>query len=278
MKIRVPTKHPRAQKDENKSSAMRDKLKAISERKRKEQLALAAPAAREVAPVSGAKVTVRMNVSGNMRGMHAAGDSAHMKKVRAMRRFYNKQMPVLQCSGCAFAASCPQYKAGYECAFLPFLDSHNVDSESDLIEAMKVMVSGNMRRAHLATLMETLSGGAPSLETSEALNLTFMQLKGLHETMTKSQGEVTVEGDETIIGRLFGNVGNLLDHTRKAVDSPIDVAPAQLPETERPLVLAADSDVNHEIVREHSVEELIQLSGRKRSDVESKVAVSSNKL
>lgn len=173
-------------------------------------------------PKSGVRLSV--NVSGNLRGLAPANDSAHMSKVRAMRRFYNKQMPVLQCANCAFASSCPQFKAGYECAFLPFLNAHRIDTEEDLIGYMKELLGANMRRVHLTTIMETLGGGQPSLETSEALNLSFMQLAKLHE-LTSKQVSVSAELDETgtIIGKLFGGLSNLIEDTKLSVASPIEV-------------------------------------------------------
>src|SRR5439155_1653172 len=65
------------------------------------------------------KASVKVNISGNRRGMHNLADTEHMRKVRAMRQFYGPKLPVLACSTCAFATSCPAFKAGYECSFLP---------------------------------------------------------------------------------------------------------------------------------------------------------------
>lgn len=205
-------------RDAKRSRKFRLRLTKNSEQVRKQQLKPDA-----LVP-SKPGVRLSVNVSGNLRGLNNADNSAHMSKVRAMRRFYNKQMPVLQCANCAFASSCPQFKAGYECAFLPFLNAHKIETEDDLIGYMKELLGANMRRVHLTTIMETLGGGQPSLETSEALNLSFMQLAKLHE-LTSKQVSVSAELDEagTIIGKLFGGLGNLIEDTKQSVAHPIEV-------------------------------------------------------
>jgi hypothetical protein len=174
--------------------------------------------------------------------------------MRAMRRFYNKQMPVLQCSTCAFSTQCPQFRAGYECAFLPFLNSHRIETTEDLVSYMKELLGATMRRAHLSMLMETLSGAPPSMELSEALNLAFMQLKGLYETMTLRQtASVEIETkDSTIIGRLFGGLSSLLDHTKAVQVTPIMSMPLesqQVKEVETP-----KNDVNLAVLQDYSKE------------------------
>ena len=276
VKIR-PKQRSREELDASKATRVSAHLNKLSQKTRLAELQQASTPPKSRSAVSP-KVTVKMNISGTR---PEAAPSVDVKRKRAMRKFYSKAMPVLQCSGCAFASSCPKYRNGYECAFLPLLNSHEIESEGDLLDAMKTMAAGNMRRAHLATLMETLSGGAPSLETSEALNMTFMQLKALHETMTQTQGEVTIEsGDASIIGRLFGDVGSLIKHTRKAVDNPIDVSPAPLPEADRPkeLTEGESAEIDLDLVREHSVDELVHLSGKGREEVSGAVKVSEARI
>ncbi len=216
-----PVKQSATDRDANRSRSFQLRVRKTSEVVRRQQLSPAV--ALSAVPARGG-VKLAVNVTGNLRGMNNSDDSEHMKRVRAMRRFYNRQMPVLQCANCAFASSCPQFKAGYECAFLPFLNSHKIDSEGDLIAYMKELLGANIRRAHLNTIMETLGGGVPSLETSEALNLCFMQLAKLHE-LTSSQVSVSAELDSegTIIGRLFGNLGSLIEDTKQSVATPIEV-------------------------------------------------------
>ena len=232
-------------------------VKALSQVGKPRETAKAPPTV-PAAPTT--KVTV--NVSGNLRGMHLAGNSEEMRRRRAMRQFYNKQMPVLSCSTCAFSSTCPQFKAGYQCAYLPFLDSHRIESEQDLIQAMQTVAGASVRRMHLATLMETLSGGAPSLETTEALALTFQQLAKLHE-ISAQQTSVTVEtNDSGIIGRIFNGLESLVESTRQAHQTPIEVPPIFSQEPKVAALEDHSSEVDEELIRAHSKDELARATGK----------------
>jgi hypothetical protein len=173
-------------------------------------------------------------------------------------------MPVLNCSTCAFASTCPQFKAGYECAYLPFLNAHKIETERDLLEAAKELCSANMHRMHLASLMETLSGGMPSVETTEAMNMVFMQLAKLKEmTDQANEASLSIETeDEGIVSRIFGGFNGLLNSTRQAQENPIEVLPEQLQLSNNPLDVDAiledksSGDINQELLREHARDEV----------------------
>ena len=219
------------------------------------------------------KGKVRLNKSGNMRGIHNQinpPSSEHMTEVRkkrgAMSKIFNRAMPVLQCSNCAFATSCPQYKAGFECAYLPMLNSHTIESETDLMNAMKNLCEASLSRVHRQAMMETLTGGMPSLETSEAFNIAFMQLNQLHTKMVEGDtAEVSIDTEDgTIIGRLFGGLDNLVDTTQEAHSHPVELAP-QLTDTIDAQILAPSEDVNHELIKEHVKAELEVSTGQPTS-------------
>jgi len=265
------------EKDEVKDVKIRRKLWKLSSVRRNRELKEAKrfkPLKRgsESSPSSVAipanKTSLKLNVSGNLRGMHNyhnPPDSEQMRLIRAKRRFYNKQMPVLQCNNCAFSQNCPQYKAGYECAFLPFLSSHRVETEKDLFEYMKELIGSNMRRAHLATLQETLAGGKANFETTEALNLAFQQLTKLHEIMTEgAQGSISLESDDSgVIGKIFGSMESLMGATRDAHANPIEVIPLQLENgIDKEAEFGDKTLVNEDLVREHSRSELEHASGQ----------------
>jgi hypothetical protein len=212
-----------------------------------------------------------LNASGNKRGMHATSES--MRKIRAMRRIYrNKQLPVLQCSSCAYAQNCPSYKAGYECAYLPFLNAHSIDNEKDIVFYMRELISAKIRRIHIATMMETMSGATPSLELSESMQMAVDSLMKLHERMQETEeNEASFEGDASIVGKLFGNISNLLADTKQAQleysevvpvpnivrkdghDSVIDIDVEKIEEV-RP------SNVNHALADEFEKDELTKFN------------------
>jgi hypothetical protein len=257
------------------------KLHSKSDKERKLQLKAEAIARLPDKYSNGKEKSLVLNSSGNKRGLHMRKEepeeaSKRMKKIRAMRRFYNKQMPVLQCNGCAYSAQCPQYRAGYECAFLPMLNAHKIDSIPDLIHYMRELVGANMRRTHLGLTMETMSGGKPSLENSEALQMAFMQLKELHQIATKHDAEVEIETDDSsIIGQIFGDLKNLIQDTREANDEPINVAPVEKQLASADVLALTDkedhsADVNTELLREFSRDQILSRT-RKKSGSESPV-------
>lgn len=169
---------------------------------------------------------LKLNIRGTRTGMHMAEnppESEEMRRRRAMRRLWNKQMPELQCNNCQFSSQCPQYRAGYVCAFLPFLNSHTIENEKDLLFYAKELCGENVKRAQLMLIMERLSGAKPDIDTSEALTLVFNQLMDLHQRFI-DQDTTTLElesSDGTIIGRLFGGLDNLMGSTREAHKNPI---------------------------------------------------------
>lgn len=219
---RLKVKHVSSdERDDTKRTKLRMKLRRSSLKTRQEELGDRTPRKDQpLAPLAEGAVT---NRNGNQRGMHNAGDVERMRKVRAMRNFYGPKMPKMQCNTCQVSSVCPQYRAGYECAFLPFLKAHRIEDESDLVEYMKNLLGANMRRIHVSTLMETASGAAPSLELSEQLNLAFSQLKQLTDLMREGDGELEFEtNDESIIKQIFGGLGDLMDSTDEDITSGHD--------------------------------------------------------
>lgn len=244
--MRLKRKTPNGTKSYSGLGAIKHSLVNLSNKVRKDELKAALPTQ------PGTRMTV--NVTGNMRGMHMAENppsSEEMKKKRLMRKLWNKQLPVLQCNNCAFSSQCPQYKASYECAFLPFLNSHQIENAEDLIFYAKEMAGQNIRRSQLAMMMETLSGQQPSLELSEQMGMAFTQLLQLHERMTAPDTAISIETDDrTIIGGLFGGLSGLMEATKKAQDTRLAV-PIHADELSEGLLLDAPSTVSR--LPEHAV-------------------------
>lgn len=161
------------------------------------------------------------------RGQHNVTNppsSDHMAKVRQFRKLWNSKMPTLACANCAFSAQCPQFRSGYECAFSPFLNGHKIETADDLMFYAKELLQQNLRRGQQAMLMETLSGASPSLELSESLNATFMQLMSLHQRMTEGgNSDNSFGGKNPLVIQLFGDVRTLLRDTAACRSNPIEV-------------------------------------------------------
>jgi hypothetical protein len=209
----------------------------------------------EAHPKKENNTKVTINVAGNLRGMHNAANppsSEVMARNRSMRKLWNKRMPTLNCSNCQFSAQCTQFRAGYECAFLPFLNSHRIDTEEDLLFYAKEFLTLGIQRAQQTVIMERLSGAVPSLETTESLAYMFNQLMQLYTTMQKAnQVSLTVESsDAGIITRLFGDLSSLVGNTKAAKEKEID-APFFSRDTAIDVpALPEKSSVDDELVKE----------------------------
>lgn len=172
---------------------------------------------------SGTTVRLKLNRAGDLRGMTNAGDSEKMKALRAMRKLWNAKMPLMQCSSCQFAQQCPMFRPGYECAYNRFFDSHVIESPEDLIFYAKELCTQGVKRAQKMLLAETLSGGTPSLETSEALSHVFAQVMQLHERVTSGDEVEIISDDSSLLAKLFGGLNGIMDATRHQMANPIEV-------------------------------------------------------
>lgn len=183
----------------------------------------------------------------------AVAETPEQKRLWKARSFAGRHLPVLQCNNCSLSRVCQKYRAGYECAFLPFLHSHRIETVQDLTRYMKDFVGNSMRRAQLMNIIETANGGMPSVETSEALDMAFNQLKSLHQVMTEGGETIELEGDaNSVIGAIFGGMQakKLIEETaqmRKA-DPIVDLPP--VPQTENPTALPQDPNIAQELLRD----------------------------
>ena len=181
-----------------------------------------------------------------------------------MRRLYNQQMTVMRCDGCALSNVCPSFQAGYECAFLPFFNAHGVKSEQDVTYYMQELLSANMRRVHVGTMVETLSGGKPTPELTEAMNMVFFQAAKLQELTNKAEATVSVETDDaSVIGRLFGDMQSLLGATIESSKEEVDALPIPTSEDDKQADIEGfnEKDVDTLLLREHASDELSHDTG-----------------
>lgn len=129
------------------------------------------------------------------------------------RKLWNRSMPVLNCSNCTFSSQCQKYRAGYECAFLPFFTSHTIQTTKDILFYSKELLQQGIRRVQQAMMFETMSGAAPSIELSEQLSNLFAQLSTLYDQM-KADASVEIEtSSDTLVGSLFGDSQSLIEST-----------------------------------------------------------------
>ncbi len=169
------------------------------------------------------------------------------------RKMHGRHLPVLQCNNCSISRVCTKFKAGYECAFLPFLNSHRVESTDDLIKYMKLMTGNAMKRAQLMSIIETANGGMPSVETSEALDMAFRQLKDLHGVMSeKNEDTIEIEGDATIVGSIFGGMKleSVIAETAAMKKADPVLALPEVPLAQDDVRALSDANVSDELIRD----------------------------
>lgn len=258
MKLKLPSRLP-IKKDNKVQEKVQKRLVVLSEKTRRQELSTP-PAARGNLTLNSAQpaaarpaVSVTIKTSRPVVPGGEEVETREKKILRKARSFYGRHLPVLACSNCSLSRVCPKFRAGYECAFLPFLHSHKVESTTDLISYMKDFVGNSMRRAQLMNIIETANGGMPSVETSEALDMAFNQLKELHKVMSeRTEDSVSIEGDESLIGSIFGGMKarKILEDTRemKRVDPIIDLPKVE--GTEMSSAMPIGEDIAAELVKD----------------------------
>ncbi len=272
MKLNLPRKTTTpASSDAKKASTIQIRLKKVSETVRHKQIAAekSTPAIpRTPLPAGKVKITLKRktpppagNLTLNSGSQVAVQDvPGHPAPVPTDvlwkgRKMHGRHLPVLQCNNCSISRVCPKFKAGYECAYLPFLNSHKVETAEDLIEYMKMMAGNSMKRVQLMSIIETANGGMPSVETSEAMDMAFRQLKELHGVVTENAGEdsVEIEGDATILGAIFGGMKleKIVDETRNMKQTdPIMLTLPEVPLAQGDIRAPAPADVSEELIRD----------------------------
>lgn len=162
------------------------------------------------------------------------------KKVRKPKQVYSKKFPKLACDNCFAAAKCPEYKAGYVCAYNKIFKKFDSRNMQDIIESMQGIVNYNMERMQKAMIFETLNGSlSGDVSSLMDTNIRYMQmLKQMYdnasaETLRQTR-VVRADGsmEETthisnpqsggILERLFGN-----SQKEEPKEGPINVTPKE---------------------------------------------------
>ena len=126
--------------------------------------------------------------------------------VEEIRKFSNLTTPVFACDSCAFASSCPQFRQGFECAFAEILESYDINSEKDLLEAIDNLATLGMNRLKGAFLAERLSGNITgSSEVNEMMKQLAFLIEAAHR-MHKVSGIQEDRPDKSnILLQIFTN-------------------------------------------------------------------------
>lgn len=146
------------------------------------------------------------------------------KAVRKPKKVYSTKYPKFACDTCYAAQKCPEFKAGYVCAYHKMFNRFDTRDMADIIQAMQGMVEHNMTRMQRAMVMEVLNGTVDPQVTGfiEQNMRLMMNLKQLYEfgspevlrqtRIVRADGsreettQITNPQGGGILERLFGNL------------------------------------------------------------------------
>lgn len=112
------------------------------------------------------------------------------KAVARPKKLYSKKYPKLACDTCFNAQKCPEYKAGYACAYNKMFDRFDTRDMGDIIQAMQGIVDYSLTRLQRGMLTETLEGGLPDANVTNMMNQSMGYLAQLQKMYEYGSQEV----------------------------------------------------------------------------------------
>lgn len=119
------------------------------------------------------------------------------KLVKRPKKVYSNKFPKYSCDTCYAAQRCPQYKAGYVCAFQKMFKRFDTRNADDIIASMQGIVEHNMTRMQRAMIMETMNGTIDPVVTQLMdINIKYMDmLNKMYETQPMFKQTRTMNAD-----------------------------------------------------------------------------------
>lgn len=159
------------------------------------------------------------------------------KQVLKPKKMYSNKYPKMACDMCINAQKCPEYKAGYVCAYNKMFERYNTRDMGDIIQAMQGIVDFSLIRLQRGMLTETMNGGLPDPSVTGMMNQTMgllTQLQRMYEVgnqevirqtkIVRSDGtqEMTTQVSNPqrggILSQIFGSMGS--DNTEETEETP----------------------------------------------------------
>ena len=161
------------------------------------------------------------------------------KKIKKPKNVYSEKYPKLVCNTCYASQTCPEFKAGYVCAYNKMFKRFDCRNTEDILEAMQGMVNMNMERMQRVAIFEMLDGGIPNgvltnmIDQNMRLMMNMKQVMQQQEVIrqtrvVKADGTTTetthVQSNQPgILERMFMNRGNKKDEEEVLDDDVIEV-------------------------------------------------------
>ena len=112
------------------------------------------------------------------------------RQVLKPKKLYSQKYPKMACDSCINAQKCPEYKAGYVCAYNKMFDRYNTRDMGDIIQAMQGIVDFSLTRLQRGMLTETMNGGLPDPNVTNMMNQTMGYLNQLQRMYECGNQEV----------------------------------------------------------------------------------------
>ncbi len=112
------------------------------------------------------------------------------RQVLKPKKLVSDKFPKLSCDMCINAQRCPEYKAGYVCAFNKMFQRYNTRDQADIIQAMQGIVDLSMQRLQRSMMTEIMNGGLPDPNTSALMNQAMGMLNQLNKMYEYGSQEV----------------------------------------------------------------------------------------
>lgn len=106
------------------------------------------------------------------------------KKVLKPKKLYSNKYPKMACDSCINAQKCPEYKAGYVCAYNKMFDRYSTRDMGDIVQAMQGIAEYSLVRLQRGMMTETMEGGLPDPNVTAMMNQTMgllAQMQRLYE-------------------------------------------------------------------------------------------------
>lgn len=123
-----------------------------------------------------------------------------IKTLKKQKKLSSKALPRQSCDRCANALNCPEYQAGYICAYDAMYRRFNTRDPEDVIQGLTAIADLSLERATKAYMQETLNGGIPTKATSGALKDAWEYLSKLKSLMDETSGNPFVVSQTKIKG------------------------------------------------------------------------------
>lgn len=149
------------------------------------------------------------------------------RQVLRPKKLYSNKYPKMACDTCINAQSCPEYKAGYVCAFNKMFERYSTRDIGDIVQAMQGIADYSLVRLQRAMLTETMNGGIPDPTVTNLMNQSINlmnQMQRLYECGSREvikqtkimredgSQEVTTQVSNPqaggILEKIFGNMGS----------------------------------------------------------------------